>query len=119
MTQKAQKDPQNDFQKSSKPLLPILEFFLTNCTKSFTEIENDFGLSVPEITKSKIKILELEEAEEGDRKPESHRLYNREDEIKSKLYDIKRVEELLDGFDDWVSEDKWNYDISYKEFAAK
>ena len=41
------------------------------------------------------------------------------DDSKTKLYDLKRAEELLEKFEDWICEEKWNYEISYKEFMTK
>lgn len=86
----------------------VLEFYLSNCTSKFLEIENDFGLTPLESTKDKIKFLEAEEVNK------------KEDDIfKSKVYDIKRGEELISNFDNWIWEEKWNYDINYKEFLSK
>lgn len=86
----------------------VLEFYLTNCTQKFLEIENDFGLTPLEAVKEKLKFLESEE----DAKKQ-------DDMFKSQIYDIKRAEELIESFDEWVSEERWNYDISYREFLSK
>lgn len=85
----------------------VLEFYLSNCTSKFVEIENDFGFTPLEAIKEKIKF---HEADQGDKEDEK---------LKSKLYDLKRSEELLEGFDEWICEERWAYDISYREFLSK
>jgi len=42
----------------------VLEYYLSNCTSKFLEIENDFGLTPLEATKEKIKLLETNENNE-------------------------------------------------------
>ena len=38
--------------------MDILEFYATACSKSFLEIQNDFGFTPKEAVKEKIRILE-------------------------------------------------------------
>ena len=77
----------------------VLEYFLSNCTPKFTEVENDFGLTPLEAVREKIN---LQESKEDDDK----------DEAKVKLHDLKRAEELLEQFDGWlVYEEKGDPDL--------
>lgn len=69
----------------------VLEFYLTNCTQKFLEIENDFGFTPLEAIKEKIKFLETEQDEKEE-----------DDKIKGEIYDLKRSAELIEGFDEWV-----------------
>ena len=87
----------------------VLEFYLTNCTNKYLDIENDFGLTPLEAIKEKLKFLETEQ-DDGKKDNE---------EIKSKIYDLKRSEELIEGFTEWICEERWQYDIGYKEFLSK
>jgi ankyrin repeat protein len=65
----------------------VLEFYLSNCTQKFLEMENDFGLTPLEAIKEKLKVYESEE---------------QTDEVKSKIYDLKRSEELIENFQEWI-----------------
>jgi len=38
--------------------LEVLEFYVTACTKTFLEIQNDFGFTPKEAVKEKIRLLE-------------------------------------------------------------
>lgn len=87
----------------------VLEFYLNNCTQKFIETENDFGLTPLEAVKEKIKVIE--ESNKNEEKAK--------DSEKTKIYDLKRAEELLEKFTDWICEERWNYDITYKEFISK
>ena len=56
----------------------VLEFYMNNSGNKFLEMENDFGLTPLEAVKEKLKFLESEEGGEED------------DELKSRIYDLKR-----------------------------
>lgn len=56
----------------------VLEFYMNNSGNKFLEIENDFSLTPLEAVKEKLKFLESEEDGEED------------DELKSRIYDLKR-----------------------------
>lgn len=86
----------------------VLEFYLSNCTRKFLDLENDFGLTPLEIVKEKLKFIETEQDEQ-----------NEDDALKTQVYELKRTEELLETFEEWVCEERWNYDISYREFLSK
>jgi len=48
---------------AKKGNVEILEFLMSNCTRSFMEIQNDFGLTVADAVAEKIRLLEEQDGE--------------------------------------------------------
>jgi len=77
--------------------LAVLQFYLERCTRSFCELQNDFGLVPSEAAKEKMRLLEEQE-------PETDERANR----------IGQAVRMMEEFTDWVTEEKWKrmFDVS-------
>ncbi len=92
--------------------IETLEFYLQNSTHRFADIENDFGSTPLEAVRTKIKFCELGEVElirdDGQELKEDDKLAN-----------LRRCENLLETFEDWLDRENWPYEVSYEDFCRK
>lgn len=80
--------------------LETLRFLCQNVTKSFLQIENDFGFNPHEASKEKLRLMENALASKEE--------VGNVEVFKQKMANVEKASKFLFQYDDFVTEERWN-----------